>query len=193
MQDGKTEEVIKAYLSTFAQIQKTGYDLRKIENRIGDGVIKFTGVEFLDLKGASPVLIRSGHPLKIRLHYEAIQMVYNPIFNIKIFSQTGTLVTTISTWGTGMEIPHLSPGNGFIDLDIDYLSLMPNRYFLSLALQKVGHYRHDVLDHCVSFDVETSDVYHSGRGLDSRWGLMFLTGDWTLNTAPHSGKFSQSG
>jgi lipopolysaccharide transport system ATP-binding protein len=191
MRDGEAKDVIQAYLSSFAQTQRSGYDLTDIENRIGEGAIKYTGIEFLDSDGNPTNLIRSGHYVKIRLFFHAEEDIFNPIFAIKFFSQTGTLVTTISTWGTGMDIPQLKPGDGSIDLDISYLSLMPGRFFLTLALQKVGHYRYDVLEHCVAFDVEASDVYNSGKGLNGRWGLMFFNGEWTLNSETHLQKSSR--
>ncbi|MFH1754365.1 MAG: Wzt carbohydrate-binding domain-containing protein, partial [Candidatus Latescibacterota bacterium] len=177
-QDGDAKEVIKAYLSTFAMAQKSGYDLASLESRGGNGAARFTGIEFLDGDGQRSNLIRSGQPLYVRLHYKANEDVYNPHFGFKIFSQMGTLVTTISTWGTRLEIPHLPPGPGQIDLEIDFLNLMPDRYYVTLTLQSIGPVRYDILDHCVAIDVEAADVYDTGRGLGSRWGLVFMPGRW---------------
>ncbi len=176
--DGEAREVIKSYLSTFAVAQQSGYDLAGITSRGGNGAIRFTGIEFLDADGRPTNLIRSGMPLFVRLHYNAHEDVYNPHFGFKIFSQMGTLVTTISTWGTRLEIPHLPPGPGQIDLEIDFLNLMPDRYYVTLTLQSIGPVRYDILDHCVAIDVEASDVYNTGRGLGSRWGVVFMPGRW---------------
>jgi hypothetical protein len=80
-----------------------------------------------------------------------------------------------------MEIAHLAPGDGQIDLEIDCLNLMPARYYLTLRLMGAGQVRYDMLEHCIALDVETSDVYNSGKGLDSRWGLVFLPGRWKFD------------
>jgi hypothetical protein len=91
----------------------------------------------------------------------------------------GTLITTISTWATGLEIPELKKGRGSVDLHLDCLNVMPSRYFISLWLSSFGGVKYDALDHCAALDVEPADPYGTGKGIESRYGLVYLTGRWT--------------
>ena len=180
-QDGDSEKVIRAYLSMFASSQQAGYDLSKIESRGGNGAIRYTGIEFIDAAGEPLPLVRSGDPLRVRLYYEATEDVPRPHFGFKIFTDVGTLVTTISTWATGLEIHAIPRGRGHIDLELDCLNVMPSRYFISLWLSSFGGVKYDALDHCVALDVESADPYGTGKGMEARYGVVYMTGKWKYN------------
>jgi lipopolysaccharide transport system ATP-binding protein len=181
--DGNTKEIIRDYLSSFAQAQQTGYDLSAIESRAGNGMVRYTGVEFLDADGHATSLFRTGEALRMRLYFNARDTVPNPHFGVQIYSSSGTLVTMTSTWETRLEIPRIAPGDGFVDLEIRNLNLVPARYYLSLWIQSIGPVKYDIIDHCVSLDVEASDVHETGRGLDSRWGVVIFPVEWRFGGA----------
>ena len=90
-------------------------------------------------------------------------------------------MTTLSTWANRLELINLPPGEGQVDLEIESLNLMPARYYISLWIMAVGNVRYDILDHCVALDVETSDVYDTGRGLDPRYGVVFVPAQWSYD------------
>jgi lipopolysaccharide transport system ATP-binding protein len=176
--DGEAKDVIRRYLSMFAGAQQTGYDLTGIQSRGGNGQVRFTGVEFLDGGGRPNNLVRSGDEVRMRLRFRAGEEVKQPHFGIMVYSDMGTLVTTFSTWATGADIPVLPAGDGSVTLKIDSLNLMPARYYLTLWLSNLGGVKYDHLDHCMALDVEPSDPYGTGKGIGSRFGLMYLTGEW---------------
>ena len=180
-QDGDSKEVIRSYLSMFADAQKSGHDLTRIESRGGKGQVRYTGIEFLDEAGRPSNLVRSGEEVRIRLHFAAREEVLQPHFGVALYTDMGTLVTTFSTWATGLETPSLPRGRGRIDLKIDCLNLMPARYYLSLWLASVGGTYYDQIDHCAALDVETGDPYGTGKGMARRYGIMYLTGGWTYD------------
>jgi lipopolysaccharide transport system ATP-binding protein len=179
--DGATKDVIHQYLSSFAQTQATGYDLTRIESRGGNGAVRFTGIEFFDGDGNATNLVRSGEPLRARLRYHAREDVHGPHFGFQIYANTGTLVTTLSTWANRVDVLNLPQGDGEVSLEIPSLNLMPSRYYISLWIMAVGNVKYDILDHCVALDVETSDVYDTGRGLDPRYGVVFVPGQWSYD------------
>jgi len=176
--DGEAKEVIKSYLSTFAGAGKQGMDLRNVSGRGGSGEIRFTSLEFFGLDDQPLKVIRSGDNLVLRLHYRSEAPVRNPRFGVQIHSDLGTKITSFSTWAAGVEIPDAIEKEGHIDLVIDFLNLMPGRYYLSLSLKGVGSTAYDVLDHCATFDVEATDFYGSGKGIDGRLGIIFLPCRW---------------
>jgi lipopolysaccharide transport system ATP-binding protein len=178
--DGPAREVIEAYMSGFAAADPGNVDLRSADRR-GIGGIRYTGIEFLDGDNRPKNLIRSGDSLVVRLHYAAEHRIANPSFGFEIYTNLGTRLTKVSTWAAGLDIPAVERGSGHIDVELCFLNLMPARYSLSLWLESTSiAVDFDVLDHCVSLDVEPSDAYGSGRGVDSRYGVIFLPCKWTL-------------
>jgi len=179
-QDGATNEVIAAYLSTFSESQRSGYDLEHVANRSGNGAIRFTRVEFVDAQGQPTSVFRSGEPFRARFHFRASDRIRDPHFGMGIYSDLGTRITTVSTWHANYYIPEVEPGEGMIELLIDDLYLQPNRYFLSLFVDTTGT-RFDILDHCIAIDVEDSNAYdNQGRGLHPRWGLVYMPSRWSV-------------
>lgn len=176
--DGPPDEVIRAYLSSFAAADTQTYDFRTLDRK-GTGDARLTRMEFMTRVGEPKNTIFSGDALIVRLHYEALHKVSQPHFAFKIHTETGDFLTEISTWGTGFDVQELSPGTGHIDLAVDFLNLMPGRYLVSLWIAGIGPAWYDVLDHCASFDVEASNFYNSGRGIESRFGIIFLPAFWS--------------
>jgi hypothetical protein len=168
-------------LSTFAESRGFGYDLRDIEARTGSGEIRYTKAEFLDSEGQPQQLYRSGEGLTVRLHYHAKKNILKPHFGVELYSELGTRITSINTWCDGFDTYSLAPGDGFIEVQVDTLNLMPGRYYASLWLSSLGT-SFDRVDHCAILDIESSDYMRSGRGFDSRlFGIVFFPSKWRLN------------
>ncbi|RMF97492.1 MAG: ABC transporter ATP-binding protein [Gammaproteobacteria bacterium] len=178
--DGDAPAVIDAYLSSFGNLEGARHDLATIEERGGSGAIRFTGMEWLDAAGRPVDVVRTGDRLRVRLYYEATERVAEPHFGFEIHSQMGTLVAESSTWSTGLEIPRVEPGRGELELEFEALNLMPGRYRISLWISSIGGIDYDLLEHCSLMDVETSDVFPSGRGADQRFGLVHFPARWRI-------------
>jgi homopolymeric O-antigen transport system ATP-binding protein len=179
-QDGETDDVVAAYLRTFSEAQRSGYDLAAVEGRGGNGAIRFTRAEFLDEAGVPTGVFRCGEPLRARLHYRASERIKDPHFGVTIHSDMGTRLATISTWHAGYYIPTLEVGEGTLDLSVDDLFLLPNRYYLSIWAGGTGQW-YDQLEHCIAIDVEESNLNSTGgRGMSARWGLVYLASRWSL-------------
>jgi lipopolysaccharide transport system ATP-binding protein len=180
--DGNTQEVIKDYMATFAGVAKDGFDLRGIKNRIGNGWVRYTGIEFLDKKRQPVDVIRSGDGLVVRLYYHAEKRVTNNIcFGFQVFTDLGTLVTVVDSSFAGNEISVLPEGDGHVEAEIDFLNLMPARYTLSLWIDNNSGLIYECLEHSVKLDIEVRDFYKSGLGITSRHGIMFLPYKWSLD------------
>ncbi len=184
--DGESKEIIKQYLSTFAGVNESATKLREIKTRRGAGEVRFEAIEFLSTDKQPQKLICSGDDLRIRLHYEVHQKVTNPHFGVEIYSDLGTMITSVNSWATGYEIAELTPGKGHIEVEINFLNLMPGRYYVSLWAASKG-LLYDHLDQCALFDVEASNFYRSGRGIESRFGLIFLPCKWEHDGTPGNG------
>ena len=116
----------------------------------------------------------------MRFHFQAKQSVLRPSFGFRLFTEMGTLVTETSTWHHSLDIPEIAPGKGYIDLEIDSLNLVPSRYVMSVWLTGDAGHVFDGLEHCVKLEVEDTDVYSSGKNLDSRFGIVYFPQRWRL-------------
>jgi hypothetical protein len=179
--DGAPREVIEAYMNTFASAREAMADLRSVKNRRGSGEIRYTGIEYLTPAGEPAQVVRSGDGLVIRLHYHADKPVSFPSFGLRIYSDLGTLITDTSTWHHAIDIPLVPPGEGYVDLHIDFLNLLPARYYLSLWITGAASPVHDNVEHCAELEVELANVYSSGRMLDKRFGIVFFPQRWELS------------
>jgi hypothetical protein len=94
----------------------------------------------------------------------------------------GTLVTDASTWLHNIDIPMVPAGDGYIDLEIDFLNLLPGRYYFTLWIDSaLNHKIFEMIEHAVHLDIEEAPVYNSSRHLDSRYGLVYFPQRWHLD------------
>jgi lipopolysaccharide transport system ATP-binding protein len=177
--DGRPKDVIEAYMASSAEASSLAVDLRQVGNRRGTGDVRFTRAEFLGSDTEPLRFLSSGDSVILRLHYDAAKPIARPDFEVGIYTELGTLVTKFSTW-IDYQIPSIPSGPGHIDLAIGCFSFLPGRYYLSLWLKIQGPTYFDILEHCLQFDVETSDFYGSGRGVHRYFGIVFLPCDWRL-------------
>jgi lipopolysaccharide transport system ATP-binding protein len=176
--DGDRRTVIREYLATFSDSTEGKADLSKITSRSGTGDARLTGIDFLDKKRQTKNIICSGDDLLVSLNFEVKETIADLHVGLELYNEMGAMITAINNWMTGPAIPRIKPGKYTMDLDIDMLNLMPGTYHVSLWLKSAGRRDFDVLDYCVKLEVVTTDYYGSGRGIDSRFGQIFLPGRW---------------
>ena len=187
-QDGPVAEVIHNYITEFASVvQESKFDLTNVTHRQGNGKIRYTGIEFLDKNGDPKDVIRCGDSVKVRLHYQVFEPAPKPEFYFRFYTDSGVKVATFGTLLSGHEIPILYPGKGRIDVDIDFFNLMPDRYYISAWINSTNvlindtEIQYDGLERCTAVDVEPSDYYQSGKGIDKWWGVMFIPCVWNFD------------
>jgi lipopolysaccharide transport system ATP-binding protein len=179
--DGRARDVIEAYMASFASAEDASKALSAAHDRRGSGEIRFARVELLSAEGEVLSVARAGKGLVMRLHYEAREPIERAVFGIKLHTELGTLVTDTSTWLHGLNIPLIPSGEGYVELEIDALNLIPGRYYLSLLLESRPEKRvFDVLDHAMALDVEEAPIYGQSRRIDSRFGLVFFPQRWRV-------------
>src|SRR5256885_14786892 len=161
--DGAPGEGTAAYRNPSANARETMADLRSVQNRRGSGEIRYTGMESLAPTGEPLRVVRSGDSLVVRFHYHAQKPIVYPSFGFRLYTEFGTLVTDTSTWHHGIDIPLVPAGDSYIDLYVDFLNLLPARYFFSLWITRAASPVHDNVEHCAQLEVELSNIYSSGR------------------------------
>jgi len=178
-QDGATKDVIRAYMNSFEAADQQSLDLSAVRERHGTGQARFLKMEFLNDTGGNHNLIHSGDGLRVRFHYECLRDIPNLYFGLRIYTNLGMLVSNIHNWSTNQVVPRAPQGKGSIDLEIDSLNLMPGTYYLGVWVS--GHNEwHDVLDNVAKLNIEPSDFYGTGRGVEARFGLIFFPFRWKV-------------
>jgi lipopolysaccharide transport system ATP-binding protein len=176
-QDGDPKAVIRAYCENFKTIERQAQDLGALSDRRGSGAVRFLKMQLLDAVGQELRVFHSGDALRVRFHYLCHKDILSLHFGLRIYSNLGTLITDAMTWATGEHIPLAPKGRGSIELEIPFLNLMPGTYYLGIWV--AGHNEeHDALDNVAKLEVEPSDYYGTGRGIDKRFGLIFLPCRW---------------
>ena len=184
---GPSKQAVQFYLQSLVDREPTA-EGRSAANRWSDPqhrkyqsqdeVITYTRLEFKNPEKETIQFVRSGDPLVIRLHYRAFKDGIRPIFGVQISTESGTVVSQVSTWLCGVDVPVLPRGDGFIDLCIDSVNLMPGHYFLSVWLGALGPIFYDSVDRCSVLDIEEADFYGSGRTSKDQRVIMLMPCHW---------------
>ena len=184
---GPSKDAVKFYLQSMVEREQSaqgGLADNRWANpthrkyRSQEDVITYTGIEFKNPERETVQFVRSGESLVIRLHYRANKDGVRPIFGVGIETDSGTVVSRVSTWLCGVEVPALACGDGFIDLCLDSVNLMPGRYFLSSWLGAMGPIIYDSVDRSSVLVVEEADFYGSGRTSQDKSVIMMLRCHW---------------
>ena len=179
--DGKAKEVILAYMASFADSPTAESNLADSKNRQGNGEIRYTRIEYLNSDRTPRTLIRCGDNVVIRFHYHVKNAVKYPVFWFRLFTQMGTLITLSASDLHGVDIPCVEPGDGYIDVEIESLNLLPAQYNFSLWIADDTNsviYDGDVP---AVFEVEPANIYLSGWTPTSRQGIVYFSQRWSLS------------
>jgi len=79
-----------------------------------------------------------------------------------------------------LDFAELAAGEGYLDLEIDSLNLLPGRFYFSLWITGLSNIIYDAVEHCACLEVELANVYHSGRSIDGRFGIVYFPQKWNL-------------
>ena len=106
-----------------------------------------------------------------------------PNFAVRFFTSMGTLITETSSWLHGVTVQSLAVGEGYVDLRLGALNLIPSRYMISLAIN--GGVEGGLMDGEVHafLDVEPSGATGAVRALSSRHGIVYFNQRWDVSGA----------
>jgi lipopolysaccharide transport system ATP-binding protein len=178
VQDGDAKDVIRAYLNSFGAADDRTIDLLAVRERTGTGAVRFLKMEFLGQDGAECRVVHSGDPLRVRFHYECQRDIPTLHFGLRIYTSLGVLISDIHTWSVNQAVSLAPQGKGRIELSVASLNLMPGNYYLSVWASSLDEW-HDVIENVATLEVEPSDYYGTGRGIEARFGLIFFPFRWT--------------
>lgn len=94
-------------------------------------VVQLTGVKVLDSSGASNRSFMPSSPCRIQLHYDLARPIDAPVFGIVLSRDDWTPCLSVDTINARPPIGRRGPGQGFAELILDPIQLLPGRYLVS--------------------------------------------------------------
>ena len=141
--------------------------------RWGSGEGRLEKIELLDASKEPVKRVRTGDTVVLRFHYAADAPIPKPVFGLAIYALDGVRVTGPSTRDGGLVPDQLDPGaEGYVDLHVDRLLLLPGTYDVSASLHNsAGTHVWDMRHRVLRFDVEFGDPHEE-------YGFVSLGGTW---------------
>ncbi|MGB3673553.1 MAG: ABC transporter ATP-binding protein [Candidatus Nanopelagicales bacterium] len=144
---------------------------------LGSGEVRVTALEYIDGNGESVHFATPGNPVTFRIHYICTQPVPHAEFELSFIHASGVHVAQPSSKLADQAFA-IDPGRGFVDFDVDQLSLQPGAFLVSTAINHRGH-TYDYHDRKFELKIRTG---HGG----SEPGLVQMNGKWSHRTNSHS-------
>ena len=143
--------------------------------RRGSGELQVTSVELFVNDNPEPVKrFRTSDSIRLRLNYHAHKPVPKPIFGFEIESLGGATVTAPCTRDVGL-IPELISGDGFVEIELDSVSLLPGTYDVHTTVTDFNRqHEYDNVHLALRFDVMSGKPYETGA-------LVTMRPRWTMH------------
>jgi ABC-type polysaccharide/polyol phosphate transport system ATPase subunit len=144
---GDPHEVIDSYHEAMRQHPEG--------SEFGTRDILINRVELLDGEGREAEEFETGDPLTLRMHYEAINPVDDPVFGFGFYDPMGFMVYGTNTRLRGIDIDRVE-GRNCMDFRVPSLSLLDGRYYVSVAAHsRDGTVNYHWLDKRYFFEVHS--------------------------------------
>lgn len=144
-------------------------------SRRGSGELIINEVEMFVGDASDPVMrFQTGDTVTFRMYYTASKAVPRPIFSLMIDTLGGATVSAPSTRDVGL-IPDLVEGEGWIDVKVRDIRLLPGPYQVHTAVHDFNRqHEYDYFQLATRFDVTTGKPYESA-------GLVTMHPEWLFS------------
>lgn len=130
--------------------------------RSGSGEIYVSKVEILSDDGEPVEATRTGDSRRLRIHYEAHEVVERPIFAINIDTEN-QWIWSITGRDGGFIPERINPGKGFFDIAIPWVSLRPGMFYVSTSIHgQGGRPEYDIFRRAATIAISSSRYQESG-------------------------------
>jgi lipopolysaccharide transport system ATP-binding protein len=176
---GPTHEVISDYLRTCSNQSSGRDDLTVHRGRSNSSVPVMTSLTLCSEGKRDVESVRMGADLEAQVGFDLTQTSLSPVLGVAVKSSHGhTLFGINNRIIPGCRFDHMS-SRGMITCRIEKLPLMPGTYYLDLYFGD-DHRDIDVILEAASFDVQTADVFRSGKIPPESAGPIFVPATFSI-------------
>jgi lipopolysaccharide transport system ATP-binding protein len=166
--DGDTDVAIDAYRSSLLKDNQSAADVL----RGGTGEMRVKRMEVLGAGGTPKEEFEVGEALTLRVFYDASTPVEEAVFNVTMHVLNSHQVTGLRNDVDGVRLGGFT-GEGFVDIAIPQLNLLPNVYTMDAVIfHRDGYTFYDRLNNLAHLKVR--------GGLDVN-GVAYLPHSWQVN------------
>jgi lipopolysaccharide transport system ATP-binding protein len=137
-------------------------------------------VWIINSKGVITRSILMGEDFEICFSFKSKSTLNNVLFGFGIEDSYGVRITSVNNEITGDEIPY-TIYNGVAKLKVKEPNLLFGKYYLSLSLVSNQYEWIDYIEQAFTFEIIESDIYNSGKMLESSHGKIFINGKIEIN------------
>jgi lipopolysaccharide transport system ATP-binding protein len=173
--EGHVKEVVQRYLQSVASPKVI--PLYERQDRSGDGSAKIVSLQVESTD--QDKIIRTSSRLKIKIGYASEKEVHYPKFLVGIYDGNNTGIFLLDSDAVG-GLPETIPPQGSVTCITEPINLTGGRCFVNIALMK-GQAMVDYIQYAGYFDIESEDIYGSGKVPRQDWVLCVLRYEWNLD------------
>lgn len=178
-EQGEAFEVIEKYLNDNVFENNYTSCLAKHLNRKKNAQIILQEVEVYCDGILSTNLIMGGN-LKIIVHFKSEQPINNMRFGIPIEDYTGRIVVNFSPSHQNPNLIQHSLRQGSISCNIPCLPLVSGQYYITFIIGN-SYCELDRIDRAIKINVESSDIFNTGKFPDKSNGIFYANAYWELD------------
>ena len=176
---GLTSGAIERYMQSVKSLMMS--DANSLEartDRSGDGSAIMVGVTVEDAEGQE--VIRPSSRLKVTIYYKSDRPLNRPQFSATIYDdQKDVGMISLHSDIVG-DLRETLPPTGKVTCVTEPIDLTPGRCYLNLSLLKAGIMA-DYVQYAVYFEVETDDIYGTGKLPGRDWVYCLRQQQWFAN------------
>lgn len=176
---GSTSGAIEMYMQSVKSLMMSdATSLEERTDRSGDGSAMMIGVTVEDAEGQE--VIRPNSRLKVTIYYKSDRPLNRPQFSATIYDdQKDVGMISLHSDIVG-DLSETLPPQGKVTCITEPIDLTPGRCYLNLSLLKAGVMA-DYIQYAVYFEVETDDIYGTGKLPGRDWVYCLRQQKWFAN------------
>lgn len=172
---GPTDEIVQQYMQSMSSTYETPLDQRT--DHVGDMSVHITSLKIDNMEAGRP--IRPGSQIKIEFEYVSDKPIKYPrvILKIRDFRTRVNIMRLDSEMQRGL--PESLPIKGKVTCHTDGLFLTPGRCVIDIEFKR-GMVTADKLEYAGYFDIETEDIYGTGKIPSRDEAVSLIKYEWII-------------
>lgn len=157
---GDISSTIEHYLAN--QEERSNIAIADIKERVGNGALRFTGIEITDTNDNQKESFEVGDPIKIKVYFEGSEWLKSAQMSRIDIGINNTMDYQILWMSTYMFGDKFDPSNGYVQFNIPRLPLNDGVYNINLY-SEINHELADWIQNVSKLKVNYHDYYGNGR------------------------------